>query len=267
MIRLPNLGLSGRPSASDLARCLSTLAQDHDAQVMLIDGPQAWKSATNGLEHSRKCERELNTPGKTGLPGITKPANYCGFIAFSIELFDELAGYGWPRLVDVNLANPNCRTAVESFPTSAWRSLGLTPLPAKARATPESVKRKLAELQGLFPLQVRPDLTHDELQALVAGLAGLALERVDSQGYDIVGCPPVQEDGFWREGFIINPTRRAIARGQSHAASPESEPRLPDPQQRALPKACDARRRVLHLRPCRDKFRGNTHTGRRQPAT
>ena len=212
VIRLPGLGLSGRPSASDLARCLSTLAQDRGAQVMLIDGPQAWKSATNGLEHSRRCERKLNTPGKTGLPGITKPANYCGFIAFSIELFDRLAGYGWPRLVDVSLAAPNYRTAVESFPTSAWRSLGLAPLPGKARATPESVTRKLAELQGLFPLQVQPDLTHDELQALVAGLAGLAIERGDPQGYAVEGCPPVQEDGFWREGFIINPTLAAVAR-------------------------------------------------------
>jgi hypothetical protein len=212
VIGLPSMGLSGRPSAPDLARCLSTLAHDRGARVMLIDGPQAWKSATSGLEHSRRCERALNTPGKTGLPGVTKPANYCEFIAFSIELFDGLAGYGWPRLVDVSLADPTHRTAVESFPTSAWRRLGLAPLPGKARATPESVTRKLAELQGLFPLHVQPDLTHDELQALVAGLAGLALERVDLQGYAVEGLPPVQEDGFWREGFIINPTRGAIAR-------------------------------------------------------
>ena len=212
VIRLANLGLSGQPAAADLARCLETLAQDRGAQVMLIDGPQAWKSATNGLEHSRRCERALNTPGKTGLPGNTKPANYCGFITFSIELFDELASHGWPRLAAINPPDPACRVTIESFPTSAWRKLGLIPLPGKSRATAESVQRKLAELQGLFSLQVRPDLTHDELQALVAGLAGLALERGDPQGYAVEGCPPVQEDGSWREGFIINPTLAAVAR-------------------------------------------------------
>ncbi len=212
VIRLANLGLSGQPAASDLARCLETLAQDRGAQVMLIDGPQAWKSPSNGLEHSRRCERELNTPGKTGLPGNTKPANYCGFIAFSIELFDELASHGWPRLAAIDSPDPACRVTIESFPTSAWRKLGLTPLPSKSRATAESIRRKLAELQGLFSLQARPDLTHDELQAVVAGLAGLALERGDPQGYAGVGCPPVQEDGSWREGFIINPTLAAVAR-------------------------------------------------------
>jgi hypothetical protein len=212
VIRLPSLDLSGQPAASDLAKCLETLAQDRGAQVMLIDGPQAWKSPSNGLEHSRRCERELNTPGKTGLPGNTKPANYCGFIAFSIELFDELASHGWPRLAAINPLDPACRVTIESFPTSAWRKLGLIPLPGKSRATAESLRRKLAELRSLFPLQVRPDLTHDELQALVAGLAGLAFERGDPQGYAVEGCPPVREEGSWREGFIINPTLAAVAR-------------------------------------------------------
>jgi hypothetical protein len=215
VIRLANLGLSEQPAASDLARCLETLAQDRGAQVMLIDGPQAWKSPSNGLEHSRRCERELNTLGKTGLPGNTKPASYCGFIAFSIELFDELARHGWPRLTAINPPGPACRITIESFPTSAWRKLGLTPLPGKAKATAESVRRRLAELQGLYAMQVRPDLTHDELQALVAGLAGLALERADPQGYAVKGCPPVQEEGSWREGFIINPTLAAGARRTS----------------------------------------------------
>ena len=133
VIRLANLGLSGQPAASDLARCFLTLAQDRGAQVMLIDGPQAWKSPSNRLEHSRRCERALNTPGKTGLPGNTKPANYCGFITFSIELFDELASHGWPRLAAINPPDPACRFTIESFPTSAWRKLGLIPLPGKSR--------------------------------------------------------------------------------------------------------------------------------------
>ena len=133
VIRLANLGLSGQPAAPDLARCLATLAQDRGAQMMLIDGPQAWKSPSNGLEHSRRCERELNTPGKTGLPGNTKPANYCGFIAFSIELFDELARHGWPRLTAINPPGPACRITIESFPTSAWRKLGSLRCPEKQR--------------------------------------------------------------------------------------------------------------------------------------
>jgi hypothetical protein len=46
---------------------------------------------------------------------------------------------------------------------------------------------------------------HDQLQAIVGGLPGLALEARNYEGARIVGTPPRREDGQWREGFIVLP--------------------------------------------------------------
>ena len=47
----------------------SSCATCADIRVLMLDGPQAWKSRDNGLEHARVSERQLNTACKTGLPG------------------------------------------------------------------------------------------------------------------------------------------------------------------------------------------------------
>ncbi len=141
---------------------------------------------------------------------MTKPANYLGFIAFSIELFDQLEARGWPRLNSVQPAEPTAHVTVESFPTAAWRSLGLVALPGKQKASRETVAARLRELRDRFRIEVDPDLNHDELQALIAGLAGLALAAGHRDGYDLAGTAPVFETGYWREGFIITPTRDTV---------------------------------------------------------
>ncbi len=46
---------------------------------------------------------------------------------------------------------------------------------------------------------------HDQLQAIVGGLPGLALEERNSARARIVGTPPRREDGHWCEGFIVLP--------------------------------------------------------------
>lgn len=46
---------------------------------------------------------------------------------------------------------------------------------------------------------------HDELQALVAGIAGLAIERGDWQFCRAAGTPPHFTGGVWCEGFIVKP--------------------------------------------------------------
>lgn len=177
-IRLPALGLTGRPEASALAKTIIALAEQLGARLLFIDGPQAWKAPDNGLLHSRICERQLSTQGKTGLPCFTKPSNYAPFTAFAVDLFDQLASLGWSRLPDELALSSSSRFALESFPTSAWRSLGLKPLPGKANTPVGTVQAKLTELSCLLPISVEDagDLTHDELQALVAGLAGIAVE-------------------------------------------------------------------------------------------
>jgi hypothetical protein len=211
-IRLtPERGFAGRPEAKALADFLAQYAAEIGATTILIDGPQAWKSPNTEAPHSRRCERELWTPGKTGLPCTTKPANYLGFIQFSISLFDLLHAMKWPRLKSIELAPTTDHVAVETFPTAAWRELGLRPLLGKRKSRPEIVAAKLSELCRSFTLDVYPDLTHDELQALVAGLAGLDLVRERQAGYKVAGCEPVEVDGYWREGFIICPTHDVIA--------------------------------------------------------
>jgi hypothetical protein len=206
-IGLRSVGLVGTPDASRLASFLASLANELDASGILIDGPQAWKAPDNGLEHSRRCERELSTPGKMGLPGVTKPATYHDFSVFSIALFDELSDLSFPRLATTG--DWPKHVAIESFPTAAWRSLGIAPLPAKAKASAADVTTGLDSLRTCFALDVRGDLTHDELQATVAGLAGVALERRNLAGLAFAGVEPFLLDGTWREGYILNPTREA----------------------------------------------------------
>ena len=208
-VPLTTRALHGQPSAGGLADALVSLANEISATWIFIDGPQGWKAPDNGCEHSRVCEHALATQGKTGLPGVTKPGNYVGFISFAIELFDALDSRGWPRLRAPAVPPSRRQCAIESFPTSAWRSLGLLPLPGKAATAPEMVLARLQSLRAMFPLDVEDFLSHDDLQALVAGLAGVALDDGNAAGVSIAGAPPVRLESTWREGFIVNPTRKA----------------------------------------------------------
>jgi hypothetical protein len=172
----------------------------------MIDGPQAWKDPDNGLEHSRRCERCLNTPAKTGLPGFVKPKSYTSFVSFSIELFDQLDRLGWPRLQQSTpVVDKSQYVVIESFPLSAWQKLGINSLPAKRKAKATDIQSRMSELQGCFPLKLDTEPNHDELQALVAGLAGIALEANDQNHYLVVGEPPRLVDSVWREGFTVTP--------------------------------------------------------------
>jgi hypothetical protein len=119
---------------------------------------------------------------------------------FSVALFDALATRGWPR---IDARWDGGRAAIESFPTQAWRSLGLTPLPSRAK-TPslDPWHRHLAQL-GLRGIPA--SATHDELQAIVAGLAGVQLLRAGFGAVDARGCDPRYEAGHWREGWILSP--------------------------------------------------------------
>src|SRR5690606_37442389 len=65
-VDLPEAGLRGKPKAGELARFLVELGGELGATAIGLDGPQGWKSATSGLEHSRVCVARLATQGKTG---------------------------------------------------------------------------------------------------------------------------------------------------------------------------------------------------------
>ena len=195
--------LSGPPDSTQLADYLNDLCGERGANVLLIDGPQAWKHPDNGLEHARLCERALNTPAKTGLPETVKPANYGPFVRFSIDVFGELQKRGWALYA--GLPNTGARTLFESFPLSAWRSLGVRGLPAKSKHKPDNLKDHLARLLELAPIALDTEPTHDELQALVSGLAGVAYEHDFAPGFAAAGVSPTLLEGYLREGFIVNP--------------------------------------------------------------
>ncbi len=60
-------------------------------------------------------------------------------------------------------------------------------------------------LRSLYPITTNRPPNHHQLQAIVGGLTGLALEEHNTDGARIVGKPPRQEEGHWREGFIVLP--------------------------------------------------------------
>lgn len=189
-----------------LAGRLNHLCVTRSIQVILLDGPQAWKSRLNGLEHSRISERQLNTSAKTGLPGMVKPVTYRAFAEFCLDVYDALCRRGWRRLeTRTQPGSPPERLLVESYPHAAWKSLGLKPLPSKRRAQISDLAEAYGALRSIIPITTNRPPNHDQLQAIVGGLPGLALEERNTAGARIVGNPPRREDGHWREGFIVLP--------------------------------------------------------------
>jgi hypothetical protein len=209
-VRPAQLGLAGAPDVARLAGTLTELAQASGATVIAIDGPQAWKDPDNGLEHSRLCERLLYTQAKTGLPGVVKPGLALRFVEFSIQLFDCLAELGWPRLTLAPPLPPPSGVALEVFPTAVWRALGLKPLPAKNSPRGGEVIDWRQRLQSLIPFTADQEPSHDELQALVAGLVGLAFASDEPQQYALHGAPPFLCEGTWREGYIVNLSKDSV---------------------------------------------------------
>jgi len=203
---MPPDGVPGPVDANILAGRLNHLCNVRGIRVMMLDGPQAWKSRSNGLEHSRVSERQLNTAAKTGLPGMVKPVTYRAFAEFCLDVYDALCRRGWRRLETRDQpGSPPERVLVESYPHAAWKSLGLKPLPSKRRARVSDLAEAYGALRSLIPLTTSRPPNHDQLQAIVGGLPGLALEQRNAAATRIVGNPPRREDGHWREGFIVLP--------------------------------------------------------------
>lgn len=189
-----------------LAGRLNHLCAVRGIRVIMLDGPQAWKSPSNGLAHARVSERQLNTAAKTGLPGIVKPVTWRPFAEFCLDVYDALCRRGWRRLdTSERSTAPRDRVLVESYPFAAWKSLGLAPLSSKRRARVSDLAAAYSALRALIPFTTNRPPNHDQLQAIVAGLPGLALDERNTAAVRIVGSPPRREEGHWREGFIVLP--------------------------------------------------------------
>jgi len=201
------LGLADPPDSTAFGAAIFKFCLEEHIHLLLLDGPQGWKDPANGLVHSRVCERMLNTPAKTGTLGQVKPANYTQFVQFSIAVFATLVARG-ARLATDAVIKPaqDGLLVLESFPLSAWRKLNIVPLPAKSKATPFVCESKCCELLMHVGLESKVCPSHDELQAFVAGLAGIAIVGQKDNGYVAEGAPPFQHEGHWVEGLIVNPT-------------------------------------------------------------
>ncbi len=204
--RAVDVPLSGRPSVAALASWLRDMVELHDARCLCIDGPLGWRSPDTDSPHCRRSERAVRAPGKTGLPpdGV-KPRTYLGFTTFSIALFEAfLTSAEWALPGDPNAAH-TARVVTESFPTAAWRALGLSPLMAKGRASVADVQDAGARLQTRTGITLEQVRTHDQLQAVVGGIAGAWWVAGRTGQVQLAGDPPFRLDGSWREGYIMIP--------------------------------------------------------------
>ena len=202
------LGIENPPSPKQLAHAIHRFCRDNGILIVFLDGPQGWKDPKSGLKHSRICERKLNAPAKTGAVGQVKPRNYLPFVRFSISTFAELVKLGAKLTRKPTVIIPKNRLLVlESLPLSAWRKLKIAPLPAKRRAQLVDLKDRLRKLQRFYRFHVHYQPGHDQLQALVSGLAGVAILAGNTSGYIAEGAPPENQTGVIVEGFIVNPCR------------------------------------------------------------
>jgi len=212
------------PPVVELAIRLNTLCLERGAGVLMLDGPQAWKSEDNGQEFCRVSEKELNTSAKTGLPGNVLPGTYERFVGYCLALYDALGRLGWQRLATREHPDTMPRKIlVESYPHAAWKSLGILPLPAKRKCRVSHLAEAYAALTAILPITTSQPPNHDQMQAIVGGLPGLAIEQRPGEGNQaeartaayiasrIVGEPPRREGGYWREGFIAVPVPPAAA--------------------------------------------------------
>ena len=195
------------PSA--VAGAIDAFARAHDIAAVSIDGPQGWRDpvAPSGRKGvGRACEYATRTPGKTGTRGIAYPSTFLRWIRFSIEVFADLLDRPDVALLnepsgDVPLRQPGY-WLLECFPTSSWRTSGLSALPGHQRAPADVVEefaRRLVEVYSLPAGAITRN--HDHLQAVVAALPAVGLLGGPAHAH-ARGEPARSMDGVLVEGFI-----------------------------------------------------------------
>lgn len=206
ILKPTDLDLEGKPRIDLLAHSLNSFAEHEQVSVIVLDGPQGWKSNRTRVAHMRVCEKVVNTPGKTGLPGQVKPGNFLSFTMFSIMLMHLLrTEYEW-NLLQTNWHRKPQRLLVESFPTASWKTLGLKPLPGKSRCKAAELKQWRADLVRATGYKLPQKLSHDELQACVMLPVGRAIAAGAKESVLLTGVKPkLSRIGDVLEGFIALP--------------------------------------------------------------
>lgn len=204
------IGLHEVPKPDVFAWKVLDFGQYVGASILMLDGPQGWKDPDNGLPCQRICEKHWNTQAKTGTKDNVKPANFRPFVLFSTEVFRLLAQSSVTSLVTESTIEMPLRgiLLVETYPYSAWKTLKIGPLPGKRNPSCDSAKigsiAKTLEQSLHLPSVGKP--SHDELSALVAGLAGVAIAAKNESGYIALGTAPKwTPEGHLLEGYIVNP--------------------------------------------------------------
>jgi hypothetical protein len=207
ILKAKDLELSGKPLAGDFAYKVNQFCEREGVSVLLLDGPQGWKSPKIDIEHARLCERVLNTPGKTGPIGYVKPKTFLRYIAFSINLFHILrVDYDWSLFTEDWIKSKQKRWVVETFPSSAWLTLGLQSLPSKKKTTPRQITKWRKDLNFATGYKIPSKITHDELQATAVLPVGQAIVDRNPDGIIMVGMDPIiTRKGDVLEGWIVNP--------------------------------------------------------------
>jgi hypothetical protein len=206
-IHANQLDLQGKPLPGDCAFRLDEYSRQKEISVLILDGPQGWKSPNSGVDHMRLCERVLNTPAKTGVIGMVKPSPALRFVAFSISLFHSLrVDFGWQLLTEDWFRDGAERWIVEGFPTSAWKTLGLDSLPAKSKTKQQAINRWTRELQLVTGLNLPDSPSHDQLQAAAMLPAARAIVHKRPDQVILSGMDPIiTRNSDVLEGWIANP--------------------------------------------------------------
>ena len=195
------------PSAA--ADAIDAFARARGVAAISIDGPQGWRDPAAPARRKgvgRACEYATRTPGKTGTHGVAYPSTFLRWIQFSIDVFADLLARPDVALLNDPGGDPAvCQTGywlLECFPTSTWRTSGLTALPGHGKAPADVVEeyaRRLVQVYALPSSAITRN--HDHLQAIVATLpavgsfGGPALAQAS-------GEPARSVDGVLVEGLI-----------------------------------------------------------------
>jgi Protein of unknown function (DUF429) len=163
-----------------LADAIDLFVRRHRICAVAMDGPQGWRDpetpvGTPGV--GRRCEYECRTQGKTGIHPRTYPGTQSAWIEFCVAVFAELLSKPGVVLADPVALPPGGASylLLECFPTSAWRSSGLSALPAKTKKP--DLSPYVRALRKAYRLPRCAPRSHDDLQAVVAALAAAAAAR------------------------------------------------------------------------------------------
>ena len=219
-------------TADALADAIHACAVREGVAAVALDGPHAWRDPARGADGpgvGRRAEFAVRAQCKTGVYPRTFPGTQQAWTRLSVAVFDALlaregvrmatpedahasAGAGVSRAgAEASRADAGARTVhahagyllLESFPTAIWRASGLAPLPAKSRRP--DVRAYYERLADAFALPAAEVTSHDDLQALVAALAGVGVTGgpVDARAHGAPHHEVPHADGPHRvEGWI-----------------------------------------------------------------